>query len=117
MNIENSVTISGTMKNVKTHSGSRGTMVTAWLNQRDISRVSNGDADRIVYVAGINIVGFDGKVVSDLSALDNARQGAEETILVTLKGRLKTKFDTRQIAESEKRAPQIQLEVYEVVTN
>jgi len=117
MNVENSVVISGTVKNIRNFTGSRGTMVTGWLNQRDISRVSNGDADRIVYVAGINIVGFDGDVVKDLNSLDNARQGAEETVLITLKGRLKTKFDTRQIAESEKRAPQVQLEVFEVVTN
>ena len=115
--MENSVTISGTIKNVRNYSGSRGTMVTGWLNQRDISRTSNGDADRMVYVAGINIVGFDGDVVTDLNNLDKARQGAEETMLVTLKGRLKTKFDTRQVAESEKRAPQIQLEVFEIVTN
>lgn len=115
--MENTVTISGTIKNVRNFTGSRGTMVTGWLNQRDVSRLGNGDADRIVYVAGINIVGFDGDVVKDLNMLDTARQGAEETMQVTLKGRLKTKFDTRQVAESEKRAPQIQLEVFEVVHN
>jgi len=115
--MENAVTITGTIKNVRNFTGSRGTMVTGWLNQRDISRLGNGDADRVVYVAGINIVGFDGDVVKDLNMLDTARQGAEETMLVTLKGRLKTKFDTRQVAESEKRAPQIQLEVFEVVHN
>ena len=115
--MENTVTISGTIKNVRNFTGSRGTMVTGWLNQRDVSRLGNGDSDRIVYVAGINIVGFDGDVVKDLNMLDTARQGAEETMQVTLKGRLKTKFDTRQVAESEKRAPQIQLEVFEVVHN
>jgi len=116
--MENTVTISGTIKNIKTFSGSRGTLVTGWLNQRDYSRLSDGTADRAVYVAGINIVGLDGDVVKDITSLDGARQGQEETMVVTLKGRLVTKFDRRQdVAESARRAPQLQLEVFEVVTN
>ena len=113
--MENQVIISGTLKNIRTFSGSRGTLVTGWLNQRDYSRLSDGTADRAVYVAGMNIIGLDGDVVTDLQALNNARQGQEETMLVTLKGRLVTKFDRRPgIAESERRAPQLQLEVFEV---
>lgn len=113
--MENSVTIQGTLKNIRAFSGTRGTLMTGWLNQRDISRVSNGDADRVVYVAGINIVGRDANVIKTLAALDLARQGQEETTLVTLIGRLVTNFDRRQnVSESARRAPQLQLEVYEV---
>jgi len=37
---------------------------------------------------------------------------------VTLKGRLVTRFDRRQdVAETARRAPQLQLEVFEVTTN
>jgi len=115
MELTNTVTITGTIKNIRTFTGTRGTLVTGWLNQRDVSRLTDGTADRPVYVAGINIVGLDGDVVTDLVSLDKTRQGQEETMLVTLKGRLVTKFDRRpQVAEADRRAPQIQLEVFEV---
>lgn len=114
----NEVTITGTIKNVRSFTGSRGTLVTGWLNQRDFSRLSDGTADRPVYVAGINIVAMEAGTVQDITGLDLARQGQEETQVVTLKGRLVTKFDRRQdVAESARRAPQLQLEVFEVVTN
>jgi hypothetical protein len=116
--MQNEVTISGTIKNVRQYTGSRGTMITGWLNQRDFSRLSDGTADRPVYVAGINIVALDDSTVGDLLSLNNTRQGQEETNLVTLKGRLVTRFDRRpNVAESERRVPQIQLEVFEVITN
>lgn len=115
--MENTVIISGTIKSLSTHEGSKGKMVRGWLNQRDASRTSDGTIDRVVYVAGINIVGFDNDVVTDLTGLDSARQGQAETQLVTLKGRLVTNFDRRPgIAESERRQPQLQLEVFEVIT-
>ena len=115
--MENTVIISGTLKNIRIFNNDRGAMVVGWLNQRDYSRLSDGTADRAVYVAGMNIVGFDGDVVSDLQALNTARQGQEETMLVTLKGRLVTKFDRRtNVQESDRRAPQLQLEVFEVAT-
>jgi len=118
MELSNSVTITGTIKNIKTFTGTRGTLVTGWLNQRDMSRLSDGTADRPVYVVGMNIVGLDGDVVTDLTSLDKARQGAEETMLVTLKGRMVTRFDRRPlIAEGDRRAPQLQFEVFEVHTN
>ena len=115
MNLVNEVTITGTLKNIKTFSGSKGTLVTGWLSQRDIARLSDGTADRTVFVAGINIVGLDGDVVTDLTNLDKARQGSEETMLVTLKGRLVTRFDRRpNVAEADRNKPQVQLEVFEV---
>jgi hypothetical protein len=118
MELINEYTVTGTIKNIRTFTGSRGTLVTGWLNQRDMSRLSDGTADRPVYVVGMNIVGLDGDVVTDLVELDKARQGQEETMLVTLKGRMITKFDRRpQVAESERRVPQLQFEVFEVHTN
>jgi hypothetical protein len=116
--MQNEVTITGTIKNIRTFTGSKGTLVTGWLNQRDFSRLSDGTADRAVYVTGINIVALDDSTVGDLVNLDKARQGAEETMAVTLKGRLITRFDRRpDVAEASRRAPQLQLEVFEVSTN
>jgi hypothetical protein len=116
--MQNEVTITGTIKNVRQFTGSKGTLVTGWLNQRDVSRTTDGVMDRLVYVAGINIVALDDSTVGDLLELDKARQGAEETMQVTLKGRLITRFDRRpDVAETARRAPQLQLEVFEVSTN
>jgi len=117
-NMKNEVIITGTLKNIKQFTGSKGTLVTGWLNQRDISRTSDGVADRQVYVAGMNIVALDDSSVGDLLALDQARQGAEETMPVTITGRLVTRFDRRpNVAEGARRAPQLQLEVLEIATN
>ena len=114
----NTVTIQGTLKNIRAFTGTRGTLMTGWLNQRDVSRVSNGDADRTVYVAGINIIGKSEDVIKTLAQLDLARQGQEETTIVTLVGRLVTNFDRRQnVAESARRAPQLQLEVYDIMAD
>lgn len=111
--MENTVTLTGKLKNVRTHTGSKGTMVTAWFDQREVSAFSNGEADRQVYVCGINVVALDDSTVGDI--LGNIRAGQEQSELVTLKGRLVTRFDRRQdVSESNRRAPQLQLEVFEV---
>jgi hypothetical protein len=114
--MNNEVTISGTIKNIRTFTGSRGTLLTGWFDQREISAFSNGEADRQVYVCGMNIVALDADTVNDLTNLDKSRQGSEATQLITLKGRLVTRFDRRQnVAESARRAPQLQLEVHQVI--
>lgn len=114
----NEVTITGTIKNIRTFTGSKGTLVTGWLNQRTYSRLPDGTADRAVYVTGINIVALDDSTVGDLVDLDKMRAGNEETQTVTLKGRLITRFDRRpEVAETARRAPQLQMEVYEVSVN
>jgi hypothetical protein len=114
----NEVTITGTIKNVRQFTGSKGTLVTGWLNQRTYSRLPDGTADRAVYVTGINIVALDDSTVGDLLDLDKMRAGNEETQTVTLKGRLITRFDRRpEVAEASRRAPQLQMEVYEVSVN
>ena len=111
--MENTVKLTGKLKNIKTYSGSKGTMVTAWFDQREVSTFSNGGADRQVYVVGINIVALDDSTVGEILGL--SRAGTEQTDLVTLSGRLVTRFDRRQdIAETARRAPVVQFEVHEV---
>lgn len=116
--MNNEVTITGKIKNIKTFTGSKGTMVTGWFDQREVSAFANGEADRQVYICGMNIVALDDSTVGDILDLDRARQGQEATTLVTLKGRLVTRFDRRKdVSESARRAPQLQLEVHEVSVN
>jgi len=111
--MENIVKLTGKLKNIKTYSGSKGTMVTAWFDQREVSTFSNGGADRQVYVVGINVVALDDSTVGEILGL--SRAGTEQTDLVTLSGRLVTRFDRRQdVAESQRRAPMVQFEVHEV---
>ena len=114
--MENTVTLTGKIKNVRTFTGSKGTMVTGWFDQREVSAFSNGEADRQVYVCGINVVALDDSTVGEI--LGVTRAGAEQSDLVTLNGRLVTRFDRRQdVAENARRAPQLQLEVFEVTKN
>jgi len=115
MEIKNEYTVTGTLKNIRTFTGSKGTLATGWLDQRTYSRLPDGTADRAVYVVGMNIVALDDSTVGDLVDLDKARQGNETTQQVTLKGRMITRFDRRDIPE--KRAPQLQFEVFEVSVN
>lgn len=114
--MNNEVTITGKIKNVRTFTGSKGTMVTGWFDQREVSAFSNGNADRQVYVCGINIIALDDSTVGEI--LGVTRAGSEQSELVTIKGRLVTRFDRRQdVAENARRAPQLQLEVFEVTKN
>jgi hypothetical protein len=115
MELKNDYTVTGTLKNIRQFTGSKGTLVTGWLDQRTYSRLPDGTADRAVYVVGMNIVALDDSTVGDLLDLDKMRQGNEHTQQVTLKGRMITRFDRRDIPE--KRAPQLQFEVLEVSVN
>ena len=111
--MHNEVTITGTIKNIKTYKNQRGTLLTGWLDQRDVSRMSDGTADRPVYVVGMNIIALDDSVIGEI--LGEAKAGTESTKPVTLAGRLVTKFDRREnIKDSERRAPYAQLEVHAV---
>ena len=114
--MENTVKLTGKIKNIKSFSGSKGTLVTGWFDQREVSTFSNGGADRQVYVVGINIIALDDSTVGEILGL--SRAGTEQTDLVTLSGRLVTRFDRRQdIPESQRRAPMVQFEVHEVTVN
>lgn len=114
--MKNEVTLTGTIKNVKTFEGSKGSIVTGWFDQRDVSRTSDGTADREVYVMGINIIALDNVPKSDI--LGSISAGAERSKQVTLTGRLVTRFDRRQnVAVADRRAPQLQFEVHDVVVH
>lgn len=111
--MQNTVTITGTVKNIKTYQNERGTLLTGWLDQRDTSRFSDGTADKTTYVVGMNIIALDNDTVAEI--LGASRAGQEATPNITITGRLVTKFDRRQnIDESKRRAPYAQLEVHAV---
>jgi len=111
--MQNTVTITGTIKNIKTYKNERGTLLTGWLDQRDLSRMSDGTADRPVYVVGMNIIALDDSTIGEI--LGASKAGTESTLPVTITGRLVTKFDRRQnIDETKRRAPFAQLEVHAV---
>jgi hypothetical protein len=114
--MENTVKLTGKIKNIKSFTGSKGTLVTGWFDQREVSTFSNGGADRQVYVVGINIIALDDSTVGDILGL--TRAGTEQTDLVTLSGRLVTRIDRRQdIPENQRRAPMVQFEVHAVEVN
>jgi hypothetical protein len=111
--MKNEVTITGTIKNIKTYNNQRGTLLTGWLDQREVSRFANDTADRQVYVVGMNIIALDDSVIGEI--LGESKAGTESTKPITLTGRLVTKFDRREnIKDSERRAPFAQLEVHAV---
>lgn len=111
--MQNTVTITGTIKNIKTYKNERGTLLTGWLDQRDVSRTSDNTVDRLVYVVGMNIIAQDDSTIGEI--LGASKAGSESTPYVTITGRLVTKFDRRQnIDESKRRAPFAQLEVHAV---
>lgn len=111
--MKNEVTVTGTIKNIKTYTNERGTMLTGWFDQRDVSRTSDGTADRTVYVVGMNIVALDDSTVGDI--IGASRAGTEVTLPITLTGRMVTRFDRRKnVAQNEQRPPVLQLEVHAV---
>lgn len=111
--MQNTVTITGTIKNIKTYKNDRGTLLTGWLDQRDFSRTSDNTIDRPVYVVGMNIIALDDSTIGEI--LGASKAGTESTMPVTLTGRLVTKFDRRKdIDASNRRAPFAQLEVHAV---
>lgn len=114
--MKNVIEVTGTIKNIRTYTKEgKGTMLTGWFDQRDISRTSDGTADRTVYVVGMNIVAFDDSTVGEILGASTA--GKEVTVPVTLTGRMVTKFDTRPgISEDKRYKPSLQLEVHAVET-
>ena len=111
--MQNTVTITGTIKNIKTYNNQRGTLLTGWLDQRETSRFTNDTADRQVYVVGMNIIALDDSVIGEI--LGESKAGTESTKPVTLVGRLVTKFDRRpDVKDADRRAPYAQLEVHAI---
>lgn len=116
MTMHNEVTLTGTLKAFGEKSIKKndyGTMVVGWINVRDVSRMSNGDADRTKYVVGMNIKATDPTVVNELIAIDQARQGTAESQTITVRGRL-TSYIINSKDKSQKDTFITQIEVYSV---
>ena len=114
--MKNEITITGTITNVKTYTNDKGTLLTGWFDQRDVSRTSDGSADRLIYVVGMNIVALDDSTVGEI--LGATKAGTEQSMPITLTGRMRTRFDSRpNIARDKQYAPQLQLEVHAVEVN
>lgn len=112
--MKNVIEVTGTVKNIKVYEkAGKGKMLTGWFEQRDISRTSDGTADRSIFVVGMNLVAFDDSTVGDILGVSKA--GTEVTLPITITGRMVTKFDTRpNIEESKRYKPLLQLEVHAV---
>lgn len=115
--LQNTLTVSGTIKaftdkSIKTNE--YGTQVIGWISQRDVARMSNGDATGPVkYIVGVGIKATDPEVINTLVGLDAARQGKPETVPVTLTGRL-TQWVAKAKTDGGKDEFRYQLEVYTV---
>jgi hypothetical protein len=116
--LENQFKVSGTIKaftekNIKTNE--YGTQIIGWLSQRDLPRMSNGDAvGNPKYIVGMGIKAVDPKVIKTLIELDQARQGKPETTPVTITGRV-----TQWVAKSKTGGAdefRYQLEVHAIET-
>lgn len=113
--MNNEVKVQGKVKNIRVITTKTGDQfVTGWFDQREISSFGDGRHDRQVYVFGINVVSYDKEAIDTLLQLDAARQGQPATQLINVTGRLQSRFDRRQVAESDKRAPQLQLIIDEL---
>ncbi len=110
--MKNEITVTGTVKNVRVHTNDRGTMITGWFDQRDVSRTSDGTADRQIYVVGMNIVALDNSTVSEI--LGATKAGTETSMPITLSGRMVTRFDRRDVPRDKQYPPPLQLEVHAV---
>lgn len=99
--LENTFKVSGTIKaftdkSIKT-SEYGTTQIIGWLSQRDVPRMSNGDAvGNPKYIVGMGFKATDPKVIKELVELDQARQGQPETVPVTITGRV-----TQWVAKSK----------------
>ena len=112
----NEVKAQGKLKNIRVRTNKKGDkFVTGWFEKREGSYFADGKGDREVYVFGLNFISDDAETVALAEQLDNARQGAERTIPVIVLAELTTNFDRRiGIKESERRAPQTQLQIKEM---
>jgi hypothetical protein len=90
--IQNTLTVSGSIKaftDKSLKSNTYGTQLLGWISQRDVARMSNGDAfGKTMYIVGVGFKATDPEVIKQLVALDEARQGKPESAPVTLTGRL-----------------------------
>lgn len=98
--LQNTLMVSGSIKaftdkSLKTNE--YGTQLLGWISQRDVARMSNGDASgNPRYIVGVGFKATDPTIIAELVALDKARQGTAESLPVTLIGRL-----TQWVAKSK----------------
>lgn len=114
MQLENTIVITGTLKNIK-FPKTNDSRVNGWLNQRAISSFNNGEHDRQTFITGMNVTTRDPEVMKTLLALDSARQGQPETQQVKITGRLTTWIRKSQ-ADGGKDEFVPQIEVFAVDT-
>lgn len=91
MSIENTWTVSGTLKPLKEGCVReyKGTyQLSGWISQRDTARLSNGDSVGERYIVGMKISAKDPAIIKTIIELDKARQASNSTIPVTLTGRI-----------------------------
>ena len=101
MNQADSTTITGTIKNIKVYTNTRGTLLKGWFDKREVSTLPDGTPDRSKYVFGTNIITTDPEVIATLMQLDKARVNTEFTPKLTLTGSLSTWFDNRPEAKAK----------------
>lgn len=97
--MSNFIEIVGTIKNIKSFSGSKGTMVTGWLTQRITDPIE-------MTVLNIGVVAKKPSVASELSLL------GEGVHAVTIRGRLLTNVVRKAGKEPEYRT-QIEVDEFE----
>ena len=101
MSVTNFIELEGTIKNVRSFSGSRGTMVTAWFTQRLTDPVE-------MTVLNVGVVAKKPSVAAELALL------GEGVHAITIVGRLLTNVIKRDGKEPEYRT---QVEVDEIRSN
>ena len=93
--MENQISVSGKLKNVREFKNDRGTLMVAQLTQRD-------EHDRAVFTMPIVI--HDTVVQQTVRSLDASRTN-EYTVLVTINGQLNTRFDREPNKDMADRKP------------
>lgn len=119
MNIENTWTVSGTLKPlkegcVKEYKGNY--QLSGWITQRDTARLSNGDAIGERYIVGMKINAKDPRVIKQILEIDQARQGSQSSQPVTLTGRI-TQWVSKSKVQGQPDQFVYDLEVFDVVTH
>jgi len=93
--MENQISVSGKLKNVREFKNNRGTLMVAQLTQRD-------EHDRAVFTMPIVI--HDSGTQAIVRRLDASRTD-DYTVLVTVNGQLNTRFDREPNKELSDRKP------------
>ena len=117
--IQNEWKISGTINPLKETSKTvyKGTtQLKGWISQRDIARLSNGDAvGGPKYIVGMKFTAIDPEIIAKIESMDNARQGAPTSIPATFTGRI-TQWVSKSKTPGGADTFVYDLEVYDIQT-